>query len=72
MMKPVFAGLIGLTTVAGVLLAEEKNKPEPPPPAATITLLDRHGYVLPHRQGSLAMVVGLAGSSNIIIARPHE
>jgi len=28
--------------------------------------------LLAHRQGSLAMVVGLVGSSNISIARPHE
>jgi hypothetical protein len=28
--------------------------------------------LLPHRQISLALVIGLVGSSNISIARPHE
>jgi hypothetical protein len=65
MRKHLFVSLIGLTTMAGVLLADEKNKPEPPPPAATITLLDRHGQVLPHRQG-----FHHTGGGNIDVAQP--
>src|SRR5258707_641472 len=64
MRKHLFVGLIGLTVAAIVPAADAKNKPEAPP-AATLTLFDRHGHVIPTRTGFQH-----TGAGNIDVAQP--
>ncbi len=66
MKQLLFASLIGWLIAANVLMAEDKNKPEPlPSPATTITLLDRHGHVVPTHRGFQH-----TGGGNIDVAQP--